>query len=136
MRKYLTNTFSPMMLGEGTQATVKNCSLGEVKEVLPSLASAVSHEVTAKILETLLGEEIGFNRVNINLKPGDEVFCVIPGFRTSEAREFTFGEVSSAGFRCVKIVTREALPCDDPVIAEASGDCEFCPKGRAQNCKG
>jgi len=47
-----------------------------------------------------LGRRVDFNRVNVVLQSGDELYCVIPNFRASEAREFTKKEIEDAGFRC------------------------------------
>lgn len=41
-----------------------------------------------------------FNRTNVILQSGDELYCLIPNFRASEAREFTKKEIEDAGFRC------------------------------------
>jgi len=43
--------------------------------------------------------------VSVKLTGGDVLFAVIPNFRASEAREFTYEEVKSAGFRSFKIET-------------------------------
>lgn len=101
--KHLGNTFSPTMLGKGMVGEVREVSLEEIKAVLPELKSVISHEVTAKILSALLEADIVFNRENISLKQGDELFCIIPNFRANEAREFTKEEVEASGFRCFHI---------------------------------
>lgn len=98
--KFLTNTFSPAMLQAGASFQGYEIpTLEEVKKHLPGIVSAVSHEVTASILSSLLNTAIPFNRVNLSLKPGDTVVCIIPTFRAQEAREFTFEEVFQAGYR-------------------------------------
>ena len=105
---YLTTTFSPAMLGKGINASVREISLVEAKKELGSTnwISAVGHEITAEILTVLLGCEVEFNRVNLSLAAGDEIICVIPSFRASEAREFTRDEVEAAGYRCFYIKTQ------------------------------
>lgn len=100
---YLSNTFSPMMLGDSCKAEVKPCLIEEVKENLCVLDSVISHEITAKIISSLLGEEIKFNRVDVTLESGSIMYALIPKFRASEAREFTQEEVEGAGYRCFKI---------------------------------
>ena len=105
---FLATTFSPAMLGTRVEASVKEISLAEVKERLGDYVSAVGHEITADILTALLNREVEFNRVNLSLRPGDEIICVIPNFRASEAREFTREEVEAAGYRCFLIKTRKA----------------------------
>lgn len=109
MRKnYLANTFSPMMLGEGTKAVVYRDTdtpswlfKRDIQD--ENLISIVSHDITAKILSTLFQKEIPFNRTNVQLQPGDKLICVIPNFRATEAREFSREEVEAAGFRSFKI---------------------------------
>lgn len=94
--KYLTTTFSPSMLGKDRRAFIEEISLDEVPH---GLVSAVGHEVTAQVLSALLGQEVSFNRVNLTLNKGDEVYAVIPNFRPGESREFSADEVRSAGYR-------------------------------------
>jgi len=99
--KYLASTFSPMMLDEKSWANAEVVPI-ELNDI-PSakeLNSIVSHEITAKILSALLNEIVEFNRINITLFAGDVMYCVIPGFRTTEAREFSYEEVAAAGWRC------------------------------------
>lgn len=105
MARYLTNTFSPMMLSRGTKAVVVEATLEEVRGAVETgLISAVSHAGTAEVLSVLLGTEVVFNRVNLVLRDGDEVWCVIPSFRAEVAREFTRDEIEAAGFRCFRVV--------------------------------
>ena len=94
---YLANTFSPAMLGDHCEAVVDSCPLEDVPF---DAISIVSHEITARILSSLLGRRVDFNRINVILQSGDELYCIIPNFRASEAREFTKKEVEEAGFRC------------------------------------
>jgi hypothetical protein len=104
--RYLTNTFSPMMLETLREFEGREISLAEAKTLAANAVSAISHEVTAAILSALLGREVKFNRMNLVLRRGDEVVCVIPGFRATESREFTHEEVASAGFRCWLVVVK------------------------------
>ena len=105
--RYLTNTFSPAMVEAGASFQGTDIpTLEEVKDHLPGITSAVSHEVTAAVLSSLLSVSIPFNRVNLSLAPGDVVICVIPMFRAQEAREFTFQEISSAGWRAFMVEIR------------------------------
>jgi len=85
------------MVADHCQAIVDSCP---VEDISPDAISIVSHEITAKILSFLLGRRVDFNRVNVVLQSGDELYCVIPNFRASEAREFTKKEIEDAGFRC------------------------------------
>jgi hypothetical protein len=104
MKFYIANTFSPMMVTKGA-AIVKEVSLVDIKDYISKndVESIVSHEVTASILSALLGQKIVFNRVNVALEYDDILLCVIPAFRATEAREFSFEEVSNAGFRCFTV---------------------------------
>jgi acyl carrier protein phosphodiesterase len=97
--KYLASTFSPMMLAEFAHASIIPINFDDVPPAA-TLTSVVSHEVTAKVLSALLEEPVAFNRVNVVLEDGDWLYCVIPAFRTSEAREFSYEEVANAGVRC------------------------------------
>lgn len=100
--EYLGNTFSPMMLKEGEWAEVVEIDLTDLPR-MEEATSVISHEITASILSVLLGEEVSFNRTGLSLVEGDTLFCVIPNFRSSEAREFTKEEVETAGYRCFQI---------------------------------
>ena len=100
---FLGNTFSPMMLAPGVKAKVEEYPIEDIP--VSDCTSVVGHEVTAKILSALLRTEIPYNRVSVKLAVGDILFAVIPNFRASEAREFTYEEVKSAGFRSFKIET-------------------------------
>jgi hypothetical protein len=67
---HLGNTFSPLMLSkeEGSPAVVEEIDLETARNYLDlGFTSCVSHEITAKILEALLGMEIQFNRTNVSL---------------------------------------------------------------------
>ena len=107
--KYLANTFSPMMLGELEWAEVTPIELDELPP-MSELTSVVSHEVTAKVLSALMGEEVPFNRINLTLELGDVLYCIIPNFRASEAREFSYEEVAESGYRCFQV---RVSPKDD-----------------------
>lgn len=101
---FLTNTFSPQMLAKDAKATVEQVSLAEIVDIMYyGFTSAVSHQVTSEVLTTLLGRRVHCNRINLTLKPGDQVIAVIPAFRAEESREFTKAEVEAAGYRCFKI---------------------------------
>jgi hypothetical protein len=97
--RFLASTFSPAMLGPGArEAIVLEIELNDVPAV-STMSSIVSHNVTAAILSGLLEEPVEFRRINVSLEPGDWVYCIIPKFRASKAREFTRQEVEQAGFR-------------------------------------
>jgi hypothetical protein len=76
---YLCNSFtlsmiSPSLLTEGVSIKASPISLGEVKALLQQgFVSAVGHESTAKVLSSLLGTEVPFNRAQISIKEGDVI---------------------------------------------------------------
>ena len=111
MTTYIATTFSPAMLGKGVNASVREISLVEAKKEMRKndWISAVGHENTANVLTALLGCEVKFSRMNLTLRPGDSVLCIIPNFRASESREFSREEVEAAGYRCFLIKTRGDL---------------------------
>ena len=78
-------------------------SLAQAKLESKNAKSAVGHELTAQVLGMLLEMPVAFNRESLELVPGDEVICVVPNFRASEAREFTRDEVLVAGFRAFRV---------------------------------
>lgn len=107
MAVFLANTFSPLMLAPNTQAHIDEVTLEEVKEKLivhktrgDEVVSAVSHEVTARVLSAVLDQEVIFNRWNVKLTCGDTLIVMVPSFRAEVAREFTEEEVLSAPLRC------------------------------------
>jgi hypothetical protein len=105
MAIYLTATFSPMMLSERVSGYVREITLTQARDILQDpFVSAVGHEVTAEILSVLLDRQVEYNRVNLVLKSGDQVVCVIPKFRAEQTREFTKEEVESAGVRCFQVL--------------------------------
>lgn len=121
MERFLTNTFSPMMIASGSSARVDEITLAEATRTSNGATSAVGHEVTAGILSALLQKEVPTNRVNLSVREGI-IISIIPSFRASEAREFTFSEVSEAGFRCFRVTVTPETPetCNE--------DCDGCPE--------
>jgi hypothetical protein len=89
-----------MLSANGTASVKEFQKENFIRELFrEEFVSAVSHEVTAKVLTGLFGQEILFNRINLTLKGGDVVFCVVPTFRANEAREFTREEVEASPVR-------------------------------------
>jgi hypothetical protein len=105
MTIYLSTTFSPMMLRERVSGYVREITLAQAQNILQDeFVSAVGHEATAEVLSALLGRKIEYNRINLVLKSGDQVICIIPKFRAEVAREFTKDEVEAAGYRCFQVL--------------------------------
>lgn len=100
MKVFLGSTFSPMMLSHYGAAEIVEIGLDDIP---PGLPSVVGHEITAQVLSVLLEEPVEFNRQNVTLERGDVLFCIVPGFRTNESREFTRAEIVSTGFRCFQV---------------------------------
>ena len=85
MTTYLTNAFSLGMLGEGafkdlngkeySTIIVHRASVEEVKRFMSyrGFISAVGHKSTADFLSELLGVNVEYNRIQIELKRGDVV---------------------------------------------------------------
>ena len=94
-----------MMLGGGVAGYIREITLAQAKDILQDpFTSAVGHEATAEIMSALLGREIDFNRINLVLKSGDQVVCVVPKFRAEVAREFSRDEVEAVGYRCFQVL--------------------------------
>ncbi|MFZ8861914.1 MAG: STIV orfB116 family protein [Thermocrinis sp.] len=76
---YLCNSFtlsmiSPSLLEGGAIIKASPISLGEVKALLKEgFVSAVGHESTARVLSSLLGTDVPFNRAQISIKEGDVI---------------------------------------------------------------
>jgi len=76
---YLCNSFtlsmlSPSLLEGGVLVKASPISLGEVKALLQEgFVSAVGHESTARVLSSLLGTDVPFNRVQISVEEGDVI---------------------------------------------------------------
>jgi hypothetical protein len=79
MTVYLCNSFtlsmiSPSLLEGGAIIKASPISLGEVKALLKEgFVSAVGHESTARVLSSLLGTDVPFNRAQISIKEGDVI---------------------------------------------------------------
>jgi len=95
---YLCNAFSLNMLGQmpqqGRTFTVRPITLEEVKALLQGgFISAVGHESTARVIETLLGLPVEANRVAITLSPGDKLVVFQLGTRLAEGQVLSAEEV-------------------------------------------
>jgi len=111
VKYYISTTFSPSMLAKGVGASVEELDFGtfrlQVQKLVRAgeLIPAVGHENTAQLLRKKLGVDLElYARVNLELGDGDILYCAIPQFRATEAREFTAEEISSAEFRYFAIL--------------------------------
>ena len=71
--KYLCNSFSLNMLdrGESILLSVIPLSLEQAKDYGTNTHSVVGHEDTARVLSTILGYEVKYNRETVTMKFGD-----------------------------------------------------------------
>ncbi len=79
MTVYLTNSFTlsmimPDLIEAGVVIKASPITLEEVKALIAGgFVSAVGHESTAKVLSSLLGTDVPFNRVQIAITGGDVI---------------------------------------------------------------
>jgi len=105
--KLLGTTFSPSMLKRGVARVFEVTEEAFCLAVGDNFVSVVSHENTARILTKRLGKTVQFNRVNVELRPGDVLFCAIPQIRFDVAREYTDEEIATAPFRFFVVEVNE-----------------------------
>src|SRR6056297_1240245 len=128
-KMYITSTISPMMLAgpaiemiiqefEPEDMLIRMSGIDTVcKSRCVDVVGAVGHVNTSSVLKPIIDMFLPsvagiklFNRVDIKLGLFDEILAIIPSFRASEAREFTFDEVENAGFRVFYGFTRKRKP--------------------------
>ena len=75
---YVSNSLSINMLQDHSALEIKAISVEEAKKILQweldhnrTFVSCVGHEPTAKLMSTLLGIEIPFNRISVKLQTWD-----------------------------------------------------------------
>jgi hypothetical protein len=79
MATYLCNSFtlsmiSPSLIEEGATIKASPITLEEAKSLLQQgFVSAVGHESTARVLSSLLGTDVPFNRAQIAITGGDVI---------------------------------------------------------------
>ena len=103
---YILNT-ATLPLKEGGEylmeylITARQISIDEAKELLEKeyFTSAVGHKATAELLTNILGVEIPFNRIQIELQPGDEVLAFLLKKRLEEGQVIkTVEELEQIGY--------------------------------------
>ncbi len=73
---------------------VEAIDLEEAKRLLnKEWTSAVGHKSTAELLSVLLGMEIPFNRITVQVKIGDVFLCFQPKERLEEGKVYTKEEM-------------------------------------------
>lgn len=86
---YVLNSATlPLKEGEKYLISAKQISIEEAKEMLEKeyFVSAVGHKVTAELLTNVLSVEIPFNRIQIELQPGDKMIAFILKKRLEEGQ--------------------------------------------------
>ena len=114
METYITSTFSPLMIQRGG-AKVRECKEQEARRILlrttpreqllGAWESAVSHEITAKLISEKFGVQIPFNRVNLSVGCNTRILAICPIFRANVAREYTAEELENVKWRYFVIRT-------------------------------
>lgn len=95
-RVMITNTFTPLM-SPHRGVKIRPCTEREARRIINGVwESAVSHKVTAEILSERFGVKIPFNRINLQLLPGDKILACCPQYRAEIAREYTEAEIVGA----------------------------------------
>jgi len=99
---YLSNAFSLSMLKQfPTSLHIKEVGIEEVKELLTSnsFVSAVGHQATADLLTKLLNIQVTFNRIPIQLSPGDILIVFQLSIRLEEGKILSEDELSKLQFK-------------------------------------
>lgn len=104
MATYLGNAFSLGMLSKLPQAfLVKEASLEELKNT--EFISAIGHETTARVLSKLLGREVPYNRISIQLNTGDTLYVFQIMQRLEEGKILTEEEIQFLPYKILKLQT-------------------------------
>jgi len=99
---YVLNSATlPLEPGREYIIKAKELSIEEAKKILQSeqFISAVGHQSTAEALTNIFGVEIKFNRIQIQLKPGDKLISIILKKRLEEGKVIkTVEELNAIGY--------------------------------------
>jgi len=104
---FVSNAFSLSMLTSfPANLIVKEVSINDVKEILKrhSFTSAVGHQATADVLTRLLGVQVPFNRIQIQLREGDAVIVFQLMTRLEEGKVLTEDELSKLQFKFLLVI--------------------------------
>lgn len=107
VKRYLTTSFNPLMLAGGAHAKIRECRLRDAKQAVErdGAKSIVRGDLAAEVVSKLMDIEVEPSRDPVMLRPGDELFCVVPGYQPKEGEEITEEDVNEAGCRAFKVVT-------------------------------
>ncbi len=96
---YITN--SPILPSEG-KYTYKHIDIETAKKLLDEHSagyiSAVGHQSTANILSSLLKNKVAYNRILINMEPGDKAIVFKLKKRLEEGKIYTEKEIEDIGY--------------------------------------
>jgi len=99
---YILNTATlPLKEGEEYLIVAKQISIQEAKDFLEMeyFTSVVGHKATAELLTKILGVEIPYNRIQIELQPGDRVIAFLLKKRLEEGKVIqTTEELEQIGY--------------------------------------
>jgi len=99
---YVLNTaMIPLREGEKYVIRARQISVEEAREMLQKehYTSAVGHQSTAQLLTNILGQEIPFNRIQIQLEPGDKMLAFLLKKRLEEGKVIkTVEELEQIGY--------------------------------------
>jgi len=99
---YILNSATlPLAGGKKYLIKAREISPNEVKYMLQKeqFISAVGHEITAKALSNAFGVEIQYNRIQIQLQPGDKLISIILKKRLGEGEVIrSIDELVSIGY--------------------------------------
>jgi len=99
---YILNSSTlPLEPGREYLIKAKQLSIEEAKKILQNepFTSAVGHQSTAEALTNIFGVEIKFNRIQIQLKPGDKLISIILKKRLEEGKILkTVEELQEVGY--------------------------------------
>ena len=104
---FVSNAFSLSMLTSfPANLRVREVSVEDVKRLLRenSFTSAVGHQATADVLTRLLGTQIPFNRVQIQLNEGDVLVVFQLLTRLEEGKVLTEQELSKLQFKFLLVI--------------------------------
>jgi len=100
-RLFVANAFSLSMLDDKeVYLKVKEIDIETVKVMLTQpFISAVGHESTARLLTTLLGIEVPYNRIQLRLRKGDTLLVFQLLVRLPEGKVLTEEELKQLQYK-------------------------------------
>jgi len=97
----LNSAILPLKEGGEYLITARQINIQEAKEMLDKehFISAVGHKATAELLTNVLGIEVPYNRIQIELQPGDKVIAFLLKKRLEEGQVIkTVEELNAIGY--------------------------------------